>query len=194
MRLNLAKLAVVCVVPLILFSHHAYPESGVINVTFETFGCMLLFIAAVGRIWASAFIAGRKNAELVTHGPYSILRHPLYFFTAIGFLGAGFALESLTLTGILAIVFLATHAPAIVSEERYLVVRFGAAYLEHHKNTSRLWPRWGHYSVRPEVAVNARLFTRAVLDAALIGLIYPGTHLLEWAHLHHIIPVFFRLY
>ena len=47
--------------------------------------------------WSSLYIAGRKGRELVTVGPYSTCRNPLYFFSIVGAAGMGAQSGSLTL-------------------------------------------------------------------------------------------------
>jgi protein-S-isoprenylcysteine O-methyltransferase Ste14 len=194
MRLNAAKLLIALVIPLVLFSHHIYREDGPINLSLETLGCAAIFLSAVGRIWAAAYIAGKKNREVVVAGPYSLSRHPLYLFTALGFIGTGLALESLTLTAIFLGIFLITHWPAMRREEQHLSASFGEQYQAYAKSTPRWWPQWSKFHSPAEGVINYSVFTRAVLDAALIGLIYPGVQILEWAHIHHLVPVLFRLY
>lgn len=194
MRLNLAKLLTALVVTIAVFSHHIYQEGGLVDLALETVGGAALFLSALGRVWAAAYIAGKKNRELVTSGPYSISRHPLYFFTALGFLGAGLALESLILTALFLLVFLVTHWPAICAEEHQLAREFGKTYEDYAASTPRLWPAWRSFRTAKEGTISYAVFTRALLDAALIGLIYPATHILEWAHIWHLLPVMFRLY
>ena len=58
-------------------------------------GIILVGIASFGRLWCSLYIAGYKTDNLVTEGPYSMCRNPLYFFSFIGALGVGFASETL---------------------------------------------------------------------------------------------------
>ena len=41
-------------------------------------GFVCVALACLGRIWSSVFIAGHKDEELVTTGPYARCRHPLY--------------------------------------------------------------------------------------------------------------------
>jgi protein-S-isoprenylcysteine O-methyltransferase Ste14 len=57
-----------------------YPSGGTIHEMIEWFGIVLIVICILGRTWASLYIGGRKIDELVTVGPYSTMRNPLYFF------------------------------------------------------------------------------------------------------------------
>ena|SRR5688572_19059638 len=57
-------------------------------------GFILVTLACLGRIWTSVFIAGHKDAELVTTGPYARCRHPLYSCSMLGALGLGLATKS----------------------------------------------------------------------------------------------------
>ncbi len=193
-RLLTTKAIIILLIPAILFSHHVYTEDGMIEETLETLGYALLFIAALGRVWAAAYISGKKGRDLVVDGPYSLVRHPLYMFSALGFIGTGLALGSLTVAAFLLVVFFASHYPAMIYEERFLAQKFGQAAITYFGGTARLWPSF-HFQSGPDVqTINIRVFTRAVLDAALIGLIFPATGALEWLHLHKVIPVLFHIY
>jgi len=52
-------------------------------------GAALIFVCVSGRTWCTLYIGGRKNHELVTAGPYSVCRNPLYVFSIIGAIGIG---------------------------------------------------------------------------------------------------------
>ena len=58
-------------------------------------GFLCVALACLGRIWASVFIAGHKDVELVTTGPYARCRHPLYSCSILGALGLGLTTRSL---------------------------------------------------------------------------------------------------
>src|SRR5690242_2552426 len=82
--------------PMIAFgalSQSIYAEGGFWDTTFEVISFLLLLVGAIGRVWVAAYISGRKTVELVTDGPYSITRNPLYFFSFIAYVGAGLAFE-----------------------------------------------------------------------------------------------------
>ena len=63
----------------------AHYENDVIEIT----GIGLIGVAIIGRLWCTLYLGGRKAAEVVTKGPYSIARNPLYVFSAIGSAGVG---------------------------------------------------------------------------------------------------------
>src|SRR6188474_3140118 len=71
----------------------------------EWIGIVAIVVCIIGRTWASLYIAGRKIDQFVTEGPYSIVRHPLYFFSILGAAGAGAQLGSVVagvVSGVLA--------------------------------------------------------------------------------------------
>src|SRR5262245_33988965 len=124
-RLLVPKLLFLPMIAFALLSQSVYVEDGFWDTTLEVLALVLLSIGAVGRVWVSAYISGRKNAELVTDGPYSITRNPLYFFSFIAYVGAGLAFEKLTLAVAFAVFFFLTHWPTIIAEENKLRAAFG---------------------------------------------------------------------
>ncbi len=193
-RLFSAKLAVWLLVAGCIFVHHAYREDGFFDLALELTGSASLFLAAIGRVWSAGYIAGQKDSRLIQEGPYSIMRHPLYFFSFLGFLGAGLAMESLVLTAALLIIFLLTHLPVIIREEQRLRQLFDQDYLHYVRRVPMLIPKPWLFRCSKSTEIQCRALNRAVFDASLIGLVFVGTQLLEWCHLHGIIPVFFHVY
>src|SRR5438874_6144411 len=92
-RLFIPKLLFLPAIAFALVSQAAYVEDGFWDTTWEVVSFLILLTAAFGRIWSAAYISGRKNHELVVDGPYSLTRNPLYFFSFLGYLGAGLAFE-----------------------------------------------------------------------------------------------------
>lgn len=88
-------------------------------------GWFLIGIAVAGRLWWSLYISGYKDADLVTTGPYSLCRHPLYLFSLLGFGGIGLATRSLTLTALIVGAFLLTYPAVLRREEAFLLSKFG---------------------------------------------------------------------
>ena len=70
------------------------------------FGWLFVGIGVMGRIWCSLYISGFKNAKLVTEGPYSLCRNPLYLFSYLGGVGIMFLTETFVFPILFTIYFL----------------------------------------------------------------------------------------
>lgn len=190
LRLPLTKLLVLSLLPLLLFSHHRYGEDTVLDTLLGAAGLAMLVLAATGRIWASLYLAGRKDRELVVEGPYSIVRNPLYFFSLVGFLGAGLAFESFTVAALLATIFTVAHWPTIRQEEARLASLFGERYRRYCREVPAFIPRLRKTAAPEAISVKTDLFCLALREAALIPMVFVIADLLEWAKLSGILPVF----
>lgn len=159
-----------------------WPTHGAASLAMESASVACLLIGCIGRIWCSVHIAGRKNAEVVAHGPYSVCRNPLYFFSMFAFMGAGLAFESLTVFGIFTAVFFLTHWPTILSEERYLRGVFGAEFDAYMARVPRFLPKPSLYQSTPTLTVNTRVFTKSMREAGLIPLAFVGGQAVALLH------------
>ena len=87
-------------------------------------------------------VVTRRDATLVTHGPYRFVRHPFY----LAFATAVIANSLITANGFLAITgtaaFLVIFARTSI-EERKLIERFGGDYVDYMRTTGRFLPRIG---------------------------------------------------
>ncbi len=171
-RVILSKVLSILLLGGALVTEPALTDTPVAELAMLSVGFILLLIAAVGRTWCSLYIAGRKNAELVTSGPYSMMRHPLYFFSLIGFFGAGLALELVTVAIGLVAVFALTHLPTMAAEEAKLSRRYGEAYAAYASRIGRLLPDPRRYSTPAWVEADTATFARAMIEAALIMLAF----------------------
>ena len=192
-RLLLPKLLFPPVVAIALLSHHIYPDDGFIDTTMEVIAIALITIGTVGRVWVSAYVSGKKNHQLVVDGPYSIVRNPLYFFSLLGFVGAGMAFETITMTLIFTMLFLATHLPTIYAEEKHLRDVFGEAYVAYCRAVPRLIPRAWQPIGPSQITFNSLLYTRAALDSSLIVCMFMMAHIIEWGHTSKLLPYYFTL-
>lgn len=130
-------------------------------------GLLCVSAACLGRIWCSVFIAGRKDQELVTYGPYALCRHPLYALSLLGGLGIGLATLSLSLSlaGLAGLWWLMREASH--TEERHLAARFGEIYEQYRQATPAFWPkRWPKITELPEaLLVHPPILWKAFVDA-----------------------------
>ena len=92
----------------------------------------------IGRNW-SAIVTLKQDHELVTSGPYALVRHPIYTGLLLGFLGSAFALGQWRGMLAVAIVYLALLRKYRL-EERWMRERFGVAYDAYRARVKALVP------------------------------------------------------
>lgn len=157
-------------------------------------GCLLVGVATIGRLWCSLYICGRKTRELVTSGPYSMSRNPLYFFSAIGAVGVGLGTETFTVPAVLLLLFAVAYPVVIRDEERKLRALHGDVFDAYVVRTPRFFPRLSARSEPESYTVNPRGFRNALFDALwfvwLIGLL----ELAESAREAGLVPSLLTLY
>lgn len=182
------------VIGAMLVSQTAYSENSAISLALEISGFTLLCFASLGRTWASAFISGKKDASLTIDGPYSIVRNPLYFFSFLGFIGAGLAFESLITTFVFVVIFFLTHWSTILAEEKKLISIFGESYKQYINSVPRFIPKLQLLNNPNTVSFSPKIFTRSLFESSLILFVYPIAQIIEWLHIHAILPVFFTIF
>jgi len=85
-------------------------------------------------------VVTRREHQLVTHGPYRWIRHPLYTFGTLFYLGLGLIAASwlIMLMACLAFFLLSLRTP---KEEAQLLARFGDEYADYTESTGRYLPK-----------------------------------------------------
>jgi protein-S-isoprenylcysteine O-methyltransferase Ste14 len=92
----------------------------------------------IGRNW-SAIVTLKQDHELVTSGPYALVRHPIYTGLLFGFLGSAIALGQGR--GLLAVaIFYLAALRKYRMEERWMHERFGVAYDAYRAHVKALVP------------------------------------------------------
>lgn len=81
-----------------------------------------------------------SNSKLIVTGPYSLIRHPIYFFELAMIVGV------FLITGVLSILFILLICailiyPMTTLEEAELKERFGREYEDYVKRVPRLFPK-----------------------------------------------------
>ena len=92
----------------------------------------------IGRNW-SAIVTLKQDHELVTSGPYALVRHPIYTGLLAGFLGGAIALGQWRGLLAVAIVHLSLLSKYRL-EERWMAERFGPAYAAYRARVRALVP------------------------------------------------------
>ncbi|MCE5243085.1 MAG: isoprenylcysteine carboxylmethyltransferase family protein [Syntrophobacteraceae bacterium] len=177
---------------LLIFSDHYWTDEGFADTAFEAIGLFLVVVSAFGRLWASMYIAGYKQGRLITDGPYSIVRNPLYVFSFIGAVGIGFSSERFVVLAILVLAFLLYYPRVVRGEEDYLLGKHGQDFARYEEQTPRFIPRLALFHEPDTYVVNARAFRKSFVDTAFIILVFALLEVIERLHDAGILPVLFK--
>ena len=192
-RVMVSRIFAIVVILLATFTATSYKEGGLIDILFETSGLFLLTICSMGRLWSLLYISGYKKRELITEGPYSIVRHPLYVFSLIGAIGIGVASENILVLAALVIFYLLYYPLTILVEEKKLVDKFDQAYLDYIKRTPRFLPKLSLYKGSVQYQVNADVFVKKLAGGMWFIWIFIVLNLIEALQQNGYIPVLLRV-
>lgn len=95
--------------------------------------------ARIGRNWSAA-VTVKAGHELVTSGPYAIVRHPIYAGLLLAFIGTAVARGDLGAVAAVALVGWAFRRKTRL-EERWMREQFGPAYDDYARRVPALFPR-----------------------------------------------------
>jgi protein-S-isoprenylcysteine O-methyltransferase Ste14 len=157
-------------------------------------GWVFLGIGMSGRIWSSSYISGRKKTELVVEGPYSICRHPLYFFSFVAGLGVMLVTETLLLPLLFSIVFWVYYPHVMRREEEVLLRLHHAVFEAYCSRVPRFWPKFSLYVEPPNYTVSAAKFRRNLSDVVWFVVAGGVIEFVEAMHISRYLPTLLTLY
>ncbi len=112
--------------------------AGIVCAVYAT-GMLLGSAGTLGRMLVPQAVV-RPDHELVTRGPYALVRHPAYSGDLALWFGAALATLNLALLALFPLYVLGARAQAGV-EEHVLTERFGDAYADYSRRVGRFLPR-----------------------------------------------------
>mgnify|MGYP003732046007 CR=1 FL=1 len=119
-RITLSRIFAFLLFVIIIISKNGWEDvNKIMTQILFLIGSILVAIGSLGRLWCAIYIAGYKSNYLITSGPYSISRNPLYFFSLIGAIGVGFASESFLLPLLITAGF-SIYYPFVIKAEEHL--------------------------------------------------------------------------
>lgn len=163
----LVLLAPVAVAAVLTRPHFEF--EGLEEYAIEMLAWLLFFAGGCLRWWATLFIGGRKIEELVTDGPYSICRNPLYVGTMLITFSVAIFLQSLTLLATMMVVGALYLWITVPIEERRLRAKFGEEFAAYCARVPRLLPNFALYQAPPE------------LNVRLVGIRAEFLRMLQWS-------------
>ena len=160
----------------------------------EAFGLSLIVAAIIGRMWCTLYIGGRKSAEIVQSGPYSVTRNPLYVFSSIGAMGIGAQTGSLIIAITFGVLCYLAFSLVIRTEEEFLRQNFGKPYEAYCARVPRFFPRFSLFRDDKDLIVRPDRLYRTFTDGLVFFVAYPFFEFVEYLQDIHTLPVLLRLY
>jgi protein-S-isoprenylcysteine O-methyltransferase Ste14 len=178
-RIAILRIFFLLAIPLILFTRSAWMDPDWLFDLFELTGVFMIIGAVLGRFWAILYIGALKNKVVMQDGPYSICRHPLYFFSTMGVVGFGLMLGSFILAGVLGGVAFVILSRTAAREEGFLRTEFGPAYDAYAARVPRIWPKLSLFQAEPTVTSSLIAVRTNFFDALVFLAFIPLAELME---------------
>ncbi len=193
MRRRVLAIVILAISVALLFGQSWFlPESSVHEVI-EMVGVVLIVLGIVGRLWSTLYIGGRKSEEVVTGGPYSITRNPLYLFSTVAAAGVGAQMGSITATIGFAVLCAAAFHVVILREEKVLSEELGAAYNAYLARVPRFFPNPALYEEGDTGGFKPAFLRLTLLDGLVFFVAMPLFELVDAAQTTCVLPVLFRI-
>jgi protein-S-isoprenylcysteine O-methyltransferase Ste14 len=169
------------------------PRSDLVAILYPL-GILLAGLAVAARLWTSVYHAGYKVHTLLTVGPYSMCRNPMYFCNCIGAVGAGLTTGMLSLTALIVAGLVLYYPFVIRREERKLRREHGEAYEAYCQRTPAFLPAWRLLDEPEKYTTNIRLFRTKIGDSLVPVVALAAIHVIQSLHVHDLLPGLFQLY
>ncbi len=190
-RTRLSKALAVLVIIAFIFGEQKYTLGSISSGIVDIVALLLVTLGTLGRVWCGFYISGFKNKKVVTDGPYSITRNPLYLFSLIGAIGIGLVSHSLSVLAFIVIGFAIYYPFVIVGEERKLTSILGDDYQNYINKVPRFFPKFNLFTQPKEYTVKPKVFYKDLRDVTMFIVTYCLILLINVLKTNDIIPTFF---
>ena len=191
-RVIILRIAFAPAILIMLFAWRSWEDDSIRDFAIEWFGYLLLLTGIGLRMWSTLYIGQRKSKQLITDGPFSMCRNPLYFGSLLVAIGVSLCFENFVLLVFVLLILVPIHLLVIFAEEKKLAGNFGAPYEQYKKMVPRLWFAFSRFKNPPMIEVSTKAVTRATMEMILLLLIPPLGDLIELLHAKGILPVWWQ--
>ncbi|MCY0094425.1 methyltransferase family protein [Hoeflea ulvae] len=192
-RLLVVQLFSLVAILALLVSRPYWSEALPLHEAMEIAGLGLILVCMFGRLWSILYVGSRKNSELVTSGPYSVTRNPLYLFSTIGIFGVGLVFGSISVAFVFGALSYLVFTLTAQREAAFLRSSFGASYRAYEASTPRFWPDPRLYHQPDEMTFSPRALKRTFVDALYFLAMFPAIEGIEYLQTAGYLPTLFWL-
>jgi protein-S-isoprenylcysteine O-methyltransferase Ste14 len=179
-RIALSRVMIVVLLLIVFFTDSLIPLESGAHEFFDIIGTILVSVCALGRLYTTAYLGGFKNDTLITYGPFSAVRNPLYFFSLVGFIGVALMTNHIFVMLAIPVGFILLYTFLIRREERFLLGKFGEEYRAYMASTPRLIPSFRNYHFPAVIQMNPKFLDKGFKDAIWWFAAFPLVELAEF--------------
>jgi protein-S-isoprenylcysteine O-methyltransferase Ste14 len=163
-RMLASRVLIASAAALILFTRQFWTYESALHETLDALGYVLIVFCGMGRLYTTAFLGGHKNETLVTQGPFSVVRNPLYVFSWLGFTGFAIFSNNVWVMALVPVGFYFLYLSHVRREEAFLQETFGQAYSDYLARVPRFIPDFSKFHQPDEITIEPRFLLRGLLD------------------------------
>ncbi len=193
-RTRFSKVVAILVIIAFIFGKQIFELSSLTESIVNIVALLLVTVGTLGRVWCAFYISGFKNKKVVTDGPYSTSRNPLYLYSLIGAIGIGLVSHSLAVLSFIIIAFAIYYPFVIVGEERKLASILGKDYQDYSKRVPRFFPKMKLFTQPAEYTVKPKVFYKDLRDCTMFIVTYCVIILINALKVNEIIPTYFNIF
>lgn len=195
-RILISKIFGISLVVIFLFSEHLWAHKFYaewLNLLFRTIGLILITLCVLGRLWSALYLCGNKTFTLITQGPYSMVRNPLYFFSFLGILGIGITAGSIVGLLLMIFMFVSYYLPTIIDEEKTLERFHKDDLKDYMAKVPRLIPNFSLLSEPDLYSIKPLDFRKTFSDVMWFFWVYQILIIIENLHTFNVLPAIFKI-
>jgi protein-S-isoprenylcysteine O-methyltransferase Ste14 len=165
LRIYILRAVFILILPLILFVQPKFAIGTFEHEVVEAIGILFLLAGVFGRFWSILYVGAVKNQTVMTDGPYSMTRNPLYVFSTIAMTGIGLMLGAAFFAILIGGATFAILYVTAKKEAGFLLHEFGDDYRAYAERVPFFWPNPRLYRTAADVSFNARSLRNNLFDA-----------------------------
>jgi protein-S-isoprenylcysteine O-methyltransferase Ste14 len=179
------------ILALLVLGSSYWSGAPLVDQTLFVTGLLLTILGFCGRLWCLSYIAGRKKKVLVTEGPYSLCRHPLYFFSLVGGIGLGLCTETLSAPILFVLAFTVYYPHVIRTEDNFLRANF-PDYEDYRKRVPLFFPSWSNFA-EGQVMIHSSDLRKEIFGTGCFLSCIGAFELIETLHRIEVLPTYFLI-